>query len=396
MMRLLPWDYGIRNLLRRPLRTALTIMGLALVVFLLLVVMSFQRGLESSLARSGDSNIVVLVNVNAAENIENSSIADEVATVSRTEFSAYLQQVHGQPAASPELTIATRVTTPDRKDRETPGVFRGVDWKRVFAVRQQVRIVAGRLPGPGEIMVGSLVAAKLGLHSEALAIGQTLIVEGHPWKIAGRFVADGSLAEAEIWCSLDDLRPALKRPNDLGLVALRFDPNGDPRQQDGAVEYFCRHRRPDLELVGLREEAYYASLRQHYSHIRALMQMLVVLIGVAGVCGAANTMYAAVAGRVREFAALQAVGFPRRAIALSLLQESIVVAATATLLAAGLAAVCLNGLAVRFSMGAFQLALDRPTMALACGIGLLLGILGALPPAIRAFRLPIAQALKAI
>jgi ABC-type antimicrobial peptide transport system permease subunit len=348
------------------------------------------------LTRSGDANVVVLVNVNAAENIENSSIPDEVATVSRTEFAAQLQQVQGQPAASPELTIATRVATPDRQDRETPGVIRGVDWKRVFAVRQQVRIVSGRLPGPGEIMVGSLVAAKLGFPPEALALGQTLIVEGQPWKIAGHFIADGSLAEAEIWCSLDDLRPALKRPNDLGLVALRFDPTGDPRQQDGAVEYFCRHRRPDLELVGLREEAYYASLRQHYSHIRALMQMLVVLIAIAGVCGAANTMYAAVAGRVREFAALQAVGFPRRAIALSLLQESVIVAATATLLAAGLAALCLNGLAVRFSMGAFQLALDRPTLALACGIGLLLGILGAVPPAFRAFRLPIAQALKAI
>lgn len=395
-MRLLPWDYGIRNLLRRPLRTALTILGLALVVFLLLVVMSFQRGLESSLSRSGDPNIVVLVNVNAAENIENSSIPDQVAAIARTEFSSQLLQVGGQPATSPELTIATRVSTPENKDHETPGVFRGVDWKRVFTVRHQIRIIEGKLPGPGEILVGSLVPAKLGLPAESVAIGRTLIVEGNPWKVAGRFVADGSLSEAEIWCGLDDLRPAIRRPNDLSLVALRFDPHGDARQQDGAVEYFCRHRRPDLELTSLREDAYFASLRQHYGHIRGLMQMLVLLITIAGVCGAANTMYAAVAGRVREFAALQAVGFPRRAIALSLLQESVIVSATATLIAAGLATLVLDGLAVRFTMGAFQLTLDRPTLALACGIGLLLGILGAIPPAFRAFRLPIAQALKAI
>src|SRR5689334_12869496 len=115
-MRLLPWDYGIRNLLRRPLRTTLTIFGLALVVFLLLVVMSFQRGLEGSLSRSGDPNVIVLVNVNAAENIENSSIPDEVSTVSRNEFASQLLQVGGQPAVSPELTIASRVSTPDNKD----------------------------------------------------------------------------------------------------------------------------------------------------------------------------------------------------------------------------------------------------------------------------------------
>ena len=53
-MRLLPWDYGVRNLARRPVRTALTALGLALVVFLLLLVVGFVRGLELSLQQSGD------------------------------------------------------------------------------------------------------------------------------------------------------------------------------------------------------------------------------------------------------------------------------------------------------------------------------------------------------
>lgn len=393
---MLPWDYGVRNLLRRPLRSALTIFGLMLVVFLLLIVMAFQHGLESSLSRSGDPDLMLLVNLNAAENLENSSIADEVTTLARTEFAPLLVHIAGQAAVSPELTIATRVSTPNAPDVGSLGVFRGVDWKRVFSVRRQVRIVDGRLPEAGELMVGTLVAAKLGLPNDALRVGQSLVIEGRPWKIAGQFAAAGSLLEAEIWCALDDLRPAVRRPNDLSLVALRLDPKGDPAQQNGAIEYFCRNRRPDLELVGLREDGYYSALRDHYSHIRALVGLLVVLIATAGACGAANTMYAAVAGRIREFAALQAVGFPRRAIAFSLIQESVLVAATATLIAAGAATLLLDGMAVRFTMGAFPLALDRPTLAVACAIGLGLGIFGAIPPTFRAFRLPIAHALKAI
>src|SRR5438552_15191669 len=47
--RLLPWDYGVRNLLRRPARTAMTLFGLTVVVLLVLVVVGFIRGLESSL-----------------------------------------------------------------------------------------------------------------------------------------------------------------------------------------------------------------------------------------------------------------------------------------------------------------------------------------------------------
>jgi putative ABC transport system permease protein len=109
-----------------------------------------------------------------------------------------------------------------------------------------------------------------------------------------------------------------------------------------------------------------------------------------------NTMYAAIAGRVREFAALQAVGFPRRAIALSLIQESVILSAAATLGATGLALGLVQGVAVRFTMGAFTLQLDRTALLIGCGAGLGLGVFGALPPAARAFRLSIVDALKAV
>ena len=42
----LPWEYGIRNLFRRPLRTALTLAGLTTVIVLVFVVAGFIRGLD--------------------------------------------------------------------------------------------------------------------------------------------------------------------------------------------------------------------------------------------------------------------------------------------------------------------------------------------------------------
>ena len=90
-----------------------------------------------------------------------------------------------------------------------------------------------------------------------------------------------------------------------------------------------------------------------------------------------NTMYGAVVGRVRELATLQTIGFTRRAIALSLVQEAVLLAAAASLLAAALALVLLNGAAVRFTMGAFALRDRRRGAAVGCGTGLLLGVVGA-------------------
>src|SRR5258708_5671025 len=73
-VRLLPWEYGVRNLLRRPGRSALTLSALTLVVLLVLVVVGFIRGLEASLAVSGDAQVVLVHSLGASENVENSSI----------------------------------------------------------------------------------------------------------------------------------------------------------------------------------------------------------------------------------------------------------------------------------------------------------------------------------
>jgi len=393
-MRLLPWDYGVRNLGRRPVRTALTALGLGLVVFLLLVVVGFVRGMELSLQQSGDPEVVLLHNANSAENLENSSISDEVTALARTEFATHLVRYGETAAVSPELTIAGRISVGDRTEGTT-AVFRGVDLDRVFLVRRQVSLVDGNLPGPGEVLIGRLVPAKLGVTASEVAVGQSITIEGKPWRVSGRFAAPGTLLEAEMWCRVDDLKTTMKRPNDVSVVAMRFDPAGDKAKQMGYVDYFCRNRRPDLELMGSRESDYYASLQKHYAPMRALAWLLVGLVSIAGACGAANTMYAAVAGRVREFAALQAVGFPRRAIALSLFQESVVLAAGATLAAAALALLLAQGVAIRFTMGAFSLQIDRTALLVGCAAGVGLGVFGAIPPAVRAFRMPIPDALKA-
>jgi ABC-type antimicrobial peptide transport system permease subunit len=400
-MRLLPWDYGVRNLLRRPLRSLLTALGLTLVVFLLLLVISFLRGLETSLAQSGEADVVMLHGLAAADNIENSSISDQVPVLVRSELDHLVAMRGESPVLSPEFLSSTTLgganESGERGGKRVAqlAILRGVR-PEVFLVRRKAFLTAGQFPKTGEILVGRLAAAKLGLSAASLAVGQTLTMEGRAWRISGHFAAPGTLLEAEIWFPLDELRQQAKRPNDLSLVAFRLNPQGNRREQLDEIEYFTRTRYRELELAGSLEVEYYASLQRHYGPVRVMAWLMVVLVAVGGACGAVNTMYAAVAGRIREFAALQAVGFARRAIGISLVQESVLLAALATLVATGLAVLLLNGLAIRFTMGAFTLQLDALALLIGCGAGLGLGVIGALPPAVRAFRLPIAVALKAV
>lgn len=95
-------------------------------------------------------------------------------------------------------------------------------------------------------------------------------------------------------------------------------------------------------------------------------------------------------------ATLQTLGFSRRAVALSLIQEGALLAAAACLIGAAFAVLVLDGQAVRFTMGAFTLLVDGTTLAIGCGVGLGIGVLGILPPAWRALRLELAEGLKAV
>jgi ABC-type antimicrobial peptide transport system permease subunit len=125
-----------------------------------------------------------------------------------------------------------------------------------------------------------------------------------------------------------------------------------------------------------------------------LAWLVVLLVSGAGVFAGLNTMYGAVVGRIRELAALQTIGFARRALLVSLIHEGVILAAAASLLATIIALLFVNDAAVRFTMGAFSLRIDEVAVLIACGVGLLLGVFGAIPPAIRALRMPIIEGLK--
>jgi ABC-type antimicrobial peptide transport system permease subunit len=119
-------------------------------------------------------------------------------------------------------------------------------------------------------------------------------------------------------------------------------------------------------------------------------------VASAGVFAGLNTMYGSVMGRIPELATLQTIGFARRAIVVSLVQEGVLMAAAASLLATLIALVFVNGASVRFTMGAFSLRIDNVAVMIGCGVGVMLGFLGAIPPAIWALRMPVVDGLKAV
>lgn len=389
-MRALPFDYAIRNLGRRPMRTLLTGLSSALVAALLVATTAFVRGLGGTFSGAAQSDTAILLSTVAERDVVRSTVTAGLPELVSASVPG-VRQIGGVPAISAEIHMGTNLRLgegPDAPDAEPlAGFVRGVT-ERAFLVHDAVTLLEGRPPRTGEVIVGRLVAAQLGVPEQELALGRKLRFEGATFEIVGRFAAPGTTIEAEIWTPLAELRGLTKR-DDSSVAFVRMESAaGFPD-----LELFTR-RRLDLELTMIPSSTYYRELSDYFAPIRSMAWAMAALIVAGALFGGANTLNAAVQDRLKELAALRAVGYSGLALVRSLAQESLVLAAGGGLVGLLLARVFLAGSSVRIAMSAFSLSVDAQAILVGFAGALLLGLIGTAPAAVRVLRLPIAAALK--
>lgn len=388
---MLPLSYSLRNLARRPLRTGLTIAGVALVVLLISLLYAFQRGLTDSLENSADPHKVYMVSLGAESDPIRSAIDRGQAESVANDLPGVYADANGRHV-SVEVHQVSNLKLPggsayaDASDEFT-AIVRGVE-REAFLLHEQVFITEGRAPrGDFEMMAGSLAADRMGIDDAALAIGEQVVFEGIEWKIVGHFVAPGSPIEGELWCQLDDLMTASRR-TDVTLVMARLQ-DADAIDR---VDLFCSERL-DLQVMMRTEEQWYANLLALMSPIALIGQALALLVFLGGVIGATNTLYAAALARMKELAVVQTIGYRRREVALGLLAESLALVVIAAFAGMSLAA-AVGDVSLRMPMGAYRFAAGGEDIAVALMAALLIGVLGALIPSVRIARMPLVDALN--
>jgi putative ABC transport system permease protein len=365
---MLPITYAIRNLFRDPGRLAQTVGGSALVVLLVMSALAFNRGMTRVLSATGSERNVILLGAGSEESIERSEVHLEAETLAQTIRG--LDQQLGQTAVSGEIHYMAPLTLADASSSQAR--LRGVTEKALL-VHPNVRVLAGRFPNPGEVMVGRLAHHKLGVPEAILSIGKPLGFGNVELTIAGHFEAPGTVMESEVWFDRNDLATLTQRDS-LSCVVARL---GEAEFDDVAALTF---QRTDMELAAITESTYYARLASFYRPIRAMTWLTAALVAAGAVFGGLNTLYAAFASRIREMGTLQAVGFARPALLASLIQESVLATLTGTLLATIAGVFLLDGFTIPFSVGTFTLSITPTVLIVGIGSGLLLGLLGALPP----------------
>ena len=388
-MKRLPWEYGVRNMMRSPLRTALGSAGSLLVVLLVLAAGAFVAGMQGSLNQSANPNNFILMSTGSQDSLERSQISNRVIT--KAENLECVKSAMGVKYVSPEAVEMTMLRPEKNSEEQYQLTLRGIK-PAAFLVHPGIKITAGRAPqaGQDEIMLGKLALSRLGGDKSRYEVGKTIFFDGRPWKICGHFQAPNTVFEAEAWVPLTELQIATKRTDGISAIFLTIDPQ---KGDEAEIEELTTDD-ISLEITYLKESEYYSRLSTFFKPVRIMVWVTAILIAAGGLFGGLNTMYASFAARVREMGALQALGYQRRAIVISLIQESILTASMGTLLGALIGILTLDGIAVNFASGAFELSINGPVLGFGLISGFALGAVGAIPPAIRCLKMEIPQALK--
>jgi putative ABC transport system permease protein len=370
--------------------SSVIVVGIAGVVAVLISVLAMATGFKRTIVATGrDDRAIVL---RGGSESELASTLSREATLTIMDAPGIRKDSAGKPIASAEAVVV--VDMPKKSNDSGANVtIRGVG-AQGMALRPEIHVVAGRVfqQGLRELIVGSGAQAQF----KGLDVGSHIALRGSDWTIVGAFDSNGDSHESELLADGETVLSAYRR-NLYQSVIVRLE-----SKDSFAAFKSSLTTNPQLSVDVMREHDYYAKQSQRMSNVLSFIAYVVGgIMAVGALFGALNTMYSAVSVRSREIATLRAIGFGASAVVLSVLIEAMLLSIIGALIGAGLAWVFFNGnvvstLGSNFTQVVFRLAVGPSLVVLGIAWACVIGLVGGLFPAIRAARLPVATALRAV
>lgn len=382
------------SLTRRPLRTVLTALGIAIAVGSTVVFLSLGEGLR----RAFDDSLAGLgPDIQVSFGVFDATSLSSVPQLPLTYVDALEaeRERFGIEAVTPVLLYLRGSLA-----ASSAFVFYGLpiesDLSRLY---RDFAIVEGRdlaprtpeaapergVPIVGEAVVGEQTAAR-----SNVAIGDVLRLNPNAaFEVVGVAVADGGILDNAVIVPIEPLQAAIGTDDRVSFLTLEL-------RESGAANATAERLREAFPELGFQTRTDIASVFEEAVRITDVVRLGISAIAlVVGAIAVANTMLMSVFERTREFGVVRAVGArPRFLVGLVLLEAlllSLVGAVAGVALGfAGAAAVNL----VAVDIVGMDVATVTPRLvAFAVAVAGVMGLLSGLLPAARAARVPIAVAV---
>ncbi len=357
----------VANVRQRPVRTLVSVAGVALGVVLLMLFTGLARGMSDELQRR-NSNLRAEILFTRPGSMQ---LTSSTANLS-TRYVERLRAIEGVESAVPVIVYTFQQKSDFGFER-----IEGVDWTP-FAEMNGLRLVAGRPPEAADEIVIDEVKARKGQRR----VGTTLTVFGNkPYRITGIYTPE---AGARVKMSLAGMQEVLESPGKCTYILVKCR---DPNEQLQVA------KRIDAQLPGNKVQFtrdVFTSVEQNIPALRVFLNVLVVLAAVVSALVVMLSMYTTITERTREIGILKSLGASRWYIISEIEREAVLISALG--LTVGFVLALGGGYAIHRVYGLI-FEYSSAWALTAAAIGLLGGSVGALYPAVRAANLDAVNAL---
>ncbi|MFC2053787.1 ABC transporter permease [Chloroflexota bacterium] len=366
----------LKNLLRRKIRTLLTVLGISIGVAAIVALSALAAGLETgyNAMLTGSKADLILSQPDTFDisysSIDESVGAELLAAPEVAEVSGMIQgftQTEGEP-------IFFVFGYP--KDSFILGRFQIVDGVDLNSHEAQKA-------RPKPILLGSSAAEVLDK-----GIGDTLRITGSAFRIVGIYQTGDVFEDSGAILDLSEAQVLVGKPRQVSLFYIRL------KDTSLSQRFIKRAERlyPDLSLSGIEE---FADTQSMSDMLRGYVWAIGGLAIVIGGVGMMNAQLMSVMERTREIGVLRAVGWSKTRVMWLILGESIAVSVIGGVIGVGLGWLLLyllSGQTVLLGSGTSSINADLLIQAFS--IVILLGLVGGLYPAWRASRMQPVEALQ--
>jgi putative ABC transport system permease protein len=380
---------SLQTLPQRIGASSVIVIGIAGVVGVLVSVLAMGAGFRHTLADSGRADRVIILRGGSDAELNSNLTRSDVDTLSNAPGLA--KDASGKALLSNELVTVVNVPKIDT-GTDANVTLRGVGLK-LSEVRPELKIIAGRMfrPAVRELIAGAGAAKQF----RGLNVGSVLHLRNADWTVTGIFSSNGDVHESELLADVDTVGSSIERPGYSSAIGLLTGAAEFNRFKDALTT------NPQLKVDVRREPDYYAAQSKDLTRVINIVgNTVAIIMAIGAMFGALNSMYSAVAARGLEIATLRAIGFGALPVLLSVMIEALLLSLLGGIIGASLAWLFFNGHSVStlggaFAQVVFQLTVTRALIITGIVWACLIGILGGFFPALRAARLPVAEALRA-